>query len=156
MDITIGKWAAGIRQTILRTKQVHGVSPRLLGPPIVLYVPAYAENIFYYRHPTTSTTIVADDGGVFTFGSADYSVIIPEIHIAFGAPSTVNIDITDSDGSYARHLYVGAPAVDARFTPTDAFILPGQKLVITETASGVPAVGVNKVVTVYAIQEGRV
>lgn len=158
MDILIGKWATAIRQTVARLSQVLGHVPHVHGPPVVNFTPTYGKNIFTYAHPT-SGSIVAIDGGVFVFGSdasTDYSVKILEIHLALGALSTVNIVIADSDGRYERHLYTATGADNVRLLPVDAFVLPGQQLIITETVSGTPAVGVNKQMTVYAIQEGNV
>ena len=158
MEIVIGKWATAIRQTVARLSQVLGHVPHVHGPPVVNFTPTYAKNIFTYAHPV-SGSVVAVDGGVFVFGSTaspDYSVKILEIQLVLGVASVVNVVIADSDGSYERHLYTATGAENARLLPTDAFVLPGQQLIITETVSGTPAPGINKAMTVYAIQEGNV
>jgi hypothetical protein len=158
MEVTIGKWATGVRQTIKRLNQVLGNVVHLNGPPVVNYVPTYAKNIFTYAHPTGLATI-ADDGGEFSFGSTaspDYSIRVIEIHTELGNLSTVNIDVIDSAGTYARHLIIAASGDNVRHLPVNAYVLPGQRLIVTETASGLPGAGINKTITVYAIQEGRV
>jgi hypothetical protein len=159
MEVTIGKWATGVRQIVTRLNQVLGNVPHLNGPPVVNFTPTYAKNVFQYADPTTPATIVCDDGGEFSFGSVaspDYSIRIIEVHTLLGKLSQVNIDIVDSDGRYARHLVVAGNGDETRHLPTSAYVLPGQRLIITETISGLPIVGLNKVITVYAIQEGRV
>lgn len=152
MSILIGKWATAIRQSVDRLKEVKGVAPHL---GAVDFTPAYSKNIFRYTDPTDVTVVVGEDGGEFEFRN-QLSVKLLEIQIAFGKLGTVNVDIVEPDGSLARPLFVGVSSDDVRLLPVDAYVLPGQKLVIYEDAVGLPIVGVSKHMTVYAIQEGQI
>jgi hypothetical protein len=161
MDINIGKWATAIRQVIALAAPITGVTPyvtRPVIPPVTVdLVPKYAKCIFTYCDPADATLEVAEDGGEFVFSPPNhesYSVRITEIQAICGAGSTITATIVDSDGSHARTILSAVSGVDDRHLPVDAYVLAGQKLIIVETAPGGPAV--DKVLTVYAIQEGRV
>jgi hypothetical protein len=161
MDINIGKWVTAIRQVIALAAPITGVTPFVTRPTVPPttedLVPKYAKCIFTYCDPVDATLEVAEDGGEFIFSPPNhesYSVRITEIQAICGAGSLITATIVDSDGTHPRTILSGVSGVDDRHIPVDACVLAGQKLIIVETVAGAPAV--DKVLTVYAIQEGRV
>lgn len=157
MNINIGKWATAVRQVVALAAPITGVAPYITVPPVTNLVPKYAKCIFTYCDPTDATLEVAEDGGEFIFSPPNhesYSVRITEIQAICGAGSLITATIVDYDGTHARTILSGVAGVDNRHIPVDAYVLAGQKLIIIEDAPGAPAV--DKVLTVYAIQEGRV
>ena len=152
MSIIIGKWATAIRQRVDRLKEVKGGAPYL---GTINFTPAYSKNIFRYTDPSDTAVVVAEDGGEFEFQN-HLSVKILEIQLAYGKLGTVNVVIVEPDGSLARPLFTGVSSDDVRLLPIDAYVLPGQKLVIYEDAMGLPILAASKDMTVYAIQEGQI
>lgn len=155
LDIIVGGAPIAVRQALLTGNAMAKAQPSLLGTDLVIL--GNDRGIYFYGDDTTRLLTSGDKGGEFSFDLSE-AVLLLELHLELGAGSVVDVMLVDPDGTHPRELLAGQSGVgDTYVFPRnkEVYLLPGQKLQINETSTGVPAASADKFATLYVAQSWR-
>ncbi|RKY28724.1 MAG: hypothetical protein DRP83_00050 [Planctomycetota bacterium] len=95
---------------------------------------------------------VQNDGGIFMFTPGPRAISLHSISLVCGAGSIVDAFIRDKGGANPRQILTGVAGAANDHT-VDIPLLSSEEIMIQETVSGVPGVGIDKYVTLYLVKD---